>query len=226
MGRGRRRWTVPTGGAVVPPGAEAAPDPDHLDAAFARANPGPLAGVDEAGRGPLAGPVVAAAVVLPEGVRFPGLDDSKRVAPRARERLYEAITGAARAWAVGQASPAEIDRMNILEAARLAMVRAVAGLGVAPGLVLVDAMELPLPLPQVALVKGDRRSAAVAAASIVAKVTRDRIMEGYGRTYPGYGFEVHKGYPTRAHKEAVARLGPCPIHRRSFRGVSHVAAAG
>lgn len=176
-----------------------------------------VAGVDEAGRGPLAGPVVAAAVVLPPGVRIRGVDDSKRLAPEERERLFDIIRECAVAVGVGMTDPITIDRVNILEATRLAMARALAGLEVEPELVLTDFVTVPgLCCPQRNLVRGDRRSASVAAASIVAKVTRDRIMEAADREFPVYGFGRHKGYPTPEHRKALERHGPCPLHRRSF----------
>jgi len=177
-----------------------------------------VAGVDEAGRGPLAGPVVAAAVVLPHD--WPpalALDDSKRLSAAVRERLFAEIRRRALAWrAVAMMAP-EIDRVNIGQATLLCMARAVQRLGVQPQHVLVDGNRLPvLALPAEALVKGDGRSASVAAASIVAKVVRDRWMEAYGRRFPQWGFGQHKGYGTRRHRDLLARLGPSPIHRRSF----------
>lgn len=179
-----------------------------------------VAGVDEAGRGPLAGPVVAAAVVLDPGRRIPGLRDSKLLAPGRRSALERAIRRTALGVGVAVVEAAEIDAVNILEATRLAMVEALRRLPAVPDLVLIDALALPgLGCPQRAIVHGDRRSASIAAASIVAKVTRDALMAGYDRLYPGYGFGLHKGYGTRRHREALARLGPCPIHRRTFRGV-------
>jgi len=190
-----------------------------LDIAYRAAYGGRLAGVDEAGRGPLAGPVVAGAAILAPDDRFDYLDDSKRVTPRRRERLFDEITARAIAWGIGFGSGAEIEAINILQATRQAMARAVAALGDPPQVVLVDAVTFPMAVPQVALVKGDQRSASIAAASILAKVTRDRLMEEYATRFPGYGFERHKGYPTRDHREAVARLGPSPIHRKTFRGV-------
>jgi ribonuclease HII len=177
-----------------------------------------VAGVDEAGRGPLAGPVVAAAVILAPGRMIPGLDDSKRLAPGERERLFEMIKEEATAVGVGMADPATIDRINILEATRAAMREAIEGLGVEPELVLTDFVRLPaLACVQRNLVRGDRRSATVAAASIVAKVTRDRLMETADREYPAYGFARNKGYPTPGHRSALLAHGPCPFHRRSFR---------
>mgnify|MGYP001576043801 CR=1 FL=1 len=176
--------------------------------------------MDEAGRGPLAGPVVAAAVILAPGSPIEGLDDSKRVAPAERERLFDLIRERAVAVGVGTADAATIDRVNILEATRLAMGEALAGLGLAPELVLTDHVALRgLGCPQRNLVRGDQRSATVAAASIIAKVTRDRIMEALDRVYPAYGFGRHRGYPTPAHQRAILEHGPCPLHRMSFRGV-------
>ncbi len=175
-----------------------------------------MAGVDEAGRGPLAGPVVAAAVVL-DGRSIPGLRDSKRLSPRQREEVAEAIRHRALSWAVGAASVQEIDWMNVLHAARLAMRRAVEALSVKPSLVLVDGRcGLAVPVPQRAVVRGDATVACIAAASVLAKVERDRIMGELDRAYPGYGFADHKGYPCPAHLEALRRLGPSPVHRRSF----------
>ncbi len=180
-----------------------------------------VAGVDEAGRGPLAGPVVAAAVILPPGGRIEGVDDSKRLTAEERTRLYDVIGARAVAVGVGMADPATIDRVNILEATRLAMRQALAALAAAPELVLTDYVALDgLGCPQKNLVQGDRRSASVAAASIVAKVTRDRIMEAADRDYPEYGFGRHKGYPTPEHRAALGRHGPCPLHRRTFAGVA------
>jgi ribonuclease HII len=179
-----------------------------------------VAGVDEAGRGPLAGPVVAAAVVLSPEATIRKLDDSKLLDAEERERLYEAIRVKAVAVGVGMAEPVTIDRVNILEATRLAMQEALARLDVEPELVLTDFVALGgLGCPQRNLVKGDQRSATVAAASIVAKVTRDRIMAEADRMYPEYGFARHKGYPTEEHRLALWQHGPCPLHRRSFRGV-------
>ncbi len=176
-----------------------------------------VAGVDEAGRGPLAGPVVAAAVVLPAEPLILHVDDSKRLKPEEREELYEQIRERALALSVGQASPAEIDRLNILRASHLAMRRALQSLRVRPAHVFVDGPPVPdLGFPQTALYDGDHRCYSVAAASIVAKVVRDRIMLDLDHAYPGYGFARHKGYPTREHVEALRRLGPSPVHRRSF----------
>jgi ribonuclease HII len=176
--------------------------------------------VDEAGRGPLAGPVVAAAVILGVRRRIAGLDDSKALPPAARARLYDQIVKEADAVGVGMADPATIDRVNVLEATRLAMGRALRALPAEPDLVLTDFVAVPgLPCPQRNLVGGDRRSATVAAASIVAKVVRDRLMAEADREYPAYGFARHKGYATAEHREALRLHGPCPLHRRSFAGV-------
>ena len=180
-----------------------------------------VAGVDEVGRGPLAGPVVAAAVVLPARVDLPGLDDSKRLSRATRERLAAAIRAQAVAFAVAEAGPDEIDAQNILRASQAAMRRAIAGLGVVPDHVLVDGRELPgLGLPQTALIGGDGRDASIAAASIIAKVHRDAFMCELDARYPGFGFAAHMGYPTPAHLAALRRLGPSPVHRRSFAPVA------
>ncbi|MBO8085274.1 MAG: ribonuclease HII [Marichromatium sp.] len=177
------------------------------------------AGVDEAGRGPLAGPVAAAAVILDPSRPIAGLDDSKRLSAKRREALYDAIRERALAWSLAWGSVEEIETLNILHASMLAMRRAVEGLTTAPGLVLVDGNrcpELPAGLEARAVVGGDALVPEIAAASIIAKVARDRLMLDYERDYPGYGFAGHKGYPTRAHIEALQRLGPCPTHRRGF----------
>jgi ribonuclease HII len=176
-----------------------------------------VAGVDEVGVGPLAGPVVAAAVVLGDDVDLPGLDDSKRLSAAARERLAREIRERAVAWAVGEVEPREVDRLNVYRAALEAMRRAVAGLAVAPDHLLVDARRIPgLDTPQTALVDGDARDGSIAAASIVAKVHRDALMIGLDRRFPGYGFAKHKGYATREHLRALRALGPSGVHRRSF----------
>lgn len=176
-----------------------------------------IAGVDEAGRGPLAGPVVAAAVILPENFVLPGLNDSKKVSPPKREELYTAITRSAIAWSVGTGQVAEIDQHNILNATKMAMRRAILALTTRPDYLLLDALELEdLPCPQLGIVSGDALSASIAAASIVAKVTRDRLMCELDELLPGYGFAEHKGYPTREHRRAIARLGASPFHRHSF----------
>jgi len=179
-----------------------------------------IAGVDEAGRGPLAGPVVSAAVILPAGHADPEINDSKKLSERKREALSKRIMAQAVAIGIGMADVAEIDRINILRAALQSMARAVIGLDPQPDFVLIDGNQpVPTSIPQKTVVGGDALSISIAAASIIAKVTRDRIMAHYDRIYPPYGFAVHKGYPTRAHREAIRRYGPCPIHRRAFRGV-------
>jgi ribonuclease HII len=180
-----------------------------------------IAGVDEVGRGCLAGPVLAAAVVLSPDRHVPGLADSKLLTAQARDRLYDLITEAAEAWAIGVADPAEIDRDNIHRASLHAMARAVAGLIPQPDLVLVDAFRIAeLRVAQRGLVGGDRRSAAIAAASIVAKVTRDRLMDSLHRTDTRYGFDRHKGYATAAHLAAVKQHGYSGAHRRTFKPAS------
>jgi ribonuclease HII len=179
-----------------------------------------IAGVDEAGRGPLAGPVVSAAVVLPSDFQSYGVTDSKKLSPSRRARLFDHIYDQARAIGIGIVDPLEIDRINILQAAKLSMVLALANLGTPPDYVLVDGnFRLETRLPHQPIVKGDARSISIAAASIVAKVSRDRLMLRYHDEFPQYGFGRHKGYPTKAHKAAIARHGPCRIHRRSFKGV-------
>jgi len=179
-----------------------------------------VAGLDEAGRGPLAGPVVAAAVVLPPGTRIRGVDDSKRLEPERREELYEVIRARALGIGVGLVDAPTIDRVNILQATRRAMGMALGALGLEPELVLTDFVALDgLRCPQRNLVEGDRRSATVAAASIIAKVTRDRMMAEADREYPAYGFGRHKGYATLEHLAALMMHGPCPLHRRTFSGV-------
>ena len=179
-----------------------------------------VAGVDEAGRGPLAGPVVAAAVILNPERRLKGLEDSKLLTPARREVLFEQILEHAVGVGTGIVDPQTIDQVNILEATRLAMRQALSRLSPHPNLVLIDAVRLqPLAWPQRALVRGDRRSASIAAASIVAKVARDRLMVEADHLFPQYGFRRHKGYPTPEHLAALRHHGPCPIHRRTFHGV-------
>jgi ribonuclease HII len=184
-----------------------------------------VAGVDEAGRGPLAGPVAAAAVILPPGWRCPGLDDSKKLAAAKRERLFEAITtDAAVSWSLAFAEPDEIDRINILRATHAAMARAVKSLACAVDHCLVDGLRVrDFPWPHDGVVKGDGKSLSIAAASIIAKVSRDRLMLGFAREFPHYGFERHMGYGTKAHLEALRVHGPCRLHRRSFQPVAQLA---
>lgn len=179
-----------------------------------------IAGVDEAGRGPLAGPVVVAAVVLPLGWRPPvRVDDSKRLSAAQREAAYAAVRQAALAWKATAVSAEDIDRVNILRATLAGMRKVVERIQPPPDFVLVDGNQEPaVPCGCRAVVRGDGASVSIAAASIVAKVVRDRIMAVYGKRYPEWGFAQHKGYPTAAHRAVLARLGPSPIHRRSFRG--------
>lgn len=183
------------------------------------------AGVDEVGRGPLAGPVVAGAVILRPNAWPTGLKDSKRLTARRREILAQEIRAQAWCWALGRAEVAEIDELNILRASHLAMQRAVAGLAMCPELLLVDGHLLPsFAIPAIAVVKGDDRVPEISAASIIAKVARDAEMVAAAQDYPGYGLEQHKGYATAAHLAALQRLGPCPLHRRSFAPVRDAAA--
>ena len=176
-----------------------------------------IAGIDEVGRGPLAGPVVTAAVILPPNFSLIGVDDSKKLSEKRREELFDQIKEAAICWAVGRREPARIDEINILEATKEAMLDAVGALSIKPDHVLIDAVRLSgLNIPQTSIIKGDARSVSIAAASIIAKVTRDREMVEMSKIWPGYSFERNKGYGTKAHYEGLAALGPCPIHRRSF----------
>ncbi|ACE82738.1 ribonuclease HII [Cellvibrio japonicus] len=176
-----------------------------------------LAGCDEVGRGPLAGDVVAAAVILDPGQSIIGLDDSKKLTEKKREQLFDEIRAKALSWCIARASVEEIDRLNILQASLLAMTRAVQGLAIQPEHVLVDGNKLPKwHYSAEAVVKGDSRVAAISAASILAKVTRDREMVEMDSYYPGYGFAGHKGYPTKVHLDALERLGVSPIHRSSY----------
>lgn len=189
--------------------------------------PGLTAGVDEAGRGPLAGAVVAAAVILDPRAPIAGLADSKQLSPRRRERLYDEILAKALALCVAEASVEEIDAMNILQATMLAMRRAVEGLRLVPRQVLVDGNRLPvLKMPATAIVGGDARVPAISAASILAKVHRDRQCLALHEAWPQYGFDVHKGYPTAAHLSALRQHGACPAHRRSFGPVRAALAGG
>ncbi len=199
-----------------------------------------IAGIDEAGRGPLAGPVVSAAVILPEGFTCPGVTDSKKLSEKKREALFPEIRRQALAVGIGMADHKEIDRINILQASLLSMKRAVQDLAVGansldpnssdtnslksgfllPDFLLIDGkFTIDMDLPQLAIVKGDSRSISIAAASIIAKVTRDRLMAKLHKTYPQYNFIRHKGYPTKAHRQAIIEHGPCPVHRKTFNGV-------
>jgi len=178
-----------------------------------------ICGIDEAGRGPLAGPVVAGAVILPKDCRILYLNDSKKLSEKRREELYLEIQEKAVAWKVGIVGPEVIDRINILQATYEAMRQAIAGLGVAPDLLLNDAVTIPgVEITQVPIIKGDAKSISIAAASIMAKVTRDHMMAEYDKIYPEYGFARHKGYGTAAHIGAIREHGPCPIHRKTFIG--------
>ena len=176
-----------------------------------------ICGVDEAGRGPLAGPVCAAAVILPEHLQIPGLNDSKKLTDKKRRELFPVIQEQAIAYGIGLASEQEIDEINILQATFLAMRRALEQLTVRPEIALIDGnRETDFGLPVKTVVKGDSLSANIAAASILAKVTRDNLMMELAQKYPEYGFEIHKGYGTKAHYEALRTYGPCPIHRKTF----------
>ncbi|MCF8113941.1 MAG: ribonuclease HII [Desulfotignum sp.] len=179
-----------------------------------------IAGIDEAGRGPLAGPVVSAAVILPAGFFCPGITDSKKLSEKKRRLLFPKIMAGALAVGVGLCSHKEIDTLNILCAALLSMKRAVNNLDMAPDFLLVDGrFPLAMDIPQQAVIRGDAKSISIAAASIIAKVTRDRIMATLHQAYPMYHFIRHKGYPTAAHRQAIQAHGPCPVHRMTFNGV-------
>lgn len=177
-----------------------------------------ICGVDEAGRGPLAGPVCAAAVILPEGAVIEGLDDSKKLTEKKREKLYDIIKQTAVAYSVAYGTLEEIETVNILEATYLAMNRAIEGLSVKPDFALIDGNRVPrgIKIPCETIVKGDSKSMSVAAASVLAKVTRDRLMLEYDKKYPEYNFKKHKGYGTKEHTELIKQYGPCEIHRLSF----------
>ena len=179
-----------------------------------------LGGIDEAGRGPLAGPVVAACVILPQDWKIDGLDDSKKLTHKQRSKLEAQIKGAAVDWAVAYCPPKIIDQINILEAAKMTMVAAYQMLKVKPGLILVDAVKINyFPIAHIGIVKGDLKSASIAAASILAKEARDRYMQELHEKYPDYGFSGHKGYPTKKHYENLEAYGACEEHRFSFKGV-------
>ena len=179
-----------------------------------------VAGIDEAGRGPLAGPVISAAVILPITFHNPDITDSKKLSPKKREHLYEEIYAHAVSVGIGIVDSIEIDRINILQASLIAMAMAVKNLDPPPGYLLIDGnFRIHSDLPQQTIPKGDALSISIAAASIIAKVSRDRLMEKYHHYYPQYNFPQHKGYPTRSHKEAIRKFGYTPIHRKSFKGV-------
>jgi ribonuclease HII len=176
-----------------------------------------IAGVDEVGRGPLAGPVVTAAVILPPDFNILGVNDSKKLSEKRREALYDEIINAASAWSIGIRSNEVIDKINILNATKEAMLSAVESLDIKPDHILVDALTIPgTDIPQTGIIKGDENSVSIAAASILAKVTRDRMMVEYHRIYPDYAFDKNKGYGTKAHYEGLDRTGACKIHRQSF----------
>lgn len=202
------------------PTSSAIPDMLHFERLARVSGYFAIAGIDEAGRGPLAGPVVAAAVILPEGVELPGVTDSKQLSPDRREELLLMIRERAVSIGVGEAGADVIDRHNILQATLMAMAGAVAELSTPPDYLLIDGITpLPIRTPQRTIKKGDSLSLSIAAASIVAKVTRDRLLDRYEEIYPGYGFSRHKGYGSAAHLRAIATLGPTPVHRMTFRGV-------
>ena len=176
-----------------------------------------ICGIDEAGRGPLAGPVVAGAVILPKGLKIPYLNDSKQLSEKKREELYDVIMEQAVSVGVGIISPERIDEINILQATYEAMREAVGKLAYRPDVLLNDAVIIPeLPIPQEKIIKGDAKSLSIAAASVIAKVTRDRMMKAYHELFPEYGFDKHKGYGSKEHIEMIQKIGPCAIHRRSF----------
>ncbi len=176
-----------------------------------------ICGVDEVGRGPFAGPVMAGAVILPADCEILYLNDSKKLSPKRREALYDEIVSKALAWSVARVEPERIDEINILQATFEAMREAVSKLDIRPDIILVDAVHIPdLDIPQESIVKGDAKSLSIAAASIVAKVTRDRVMEEYAALYPGYGFERNMGYGTAEHRDALRTRGATPIHRKTF----------
>ncbi len=193
--------------------------PQHSETRLWRRGYDLVCGVDEAGRGPLAGPVTAAAVILPAGTKRDGIDDSKLLSPRRRDELAEHIKSIAVAWAVESVEPEVIDRINILQASLLAMKTAVARLRTRPGIVLVDGNRMipDVDFEQMTMIKGDARSITIGAASIIAKVERDRLMTEYHYSFPRYNFKRNKGYPTREHRLAIYTHGPCELHRKSFR---------
>lgn len=180
-----------------------------------------IAGIDEVGRGPLAGPVVTAAVILPEGIQLQGINDSKQLNEQEKEYWFERIHNEALSVSTSVLSAEVIDRVNIYEATRLSMKDAVENLSVKPEMLLIDAMQIDSRIPQKKIIKGDAKSVSIAAASIIAKVTRDRLMSQYDEIYPGYGFAQNAGYGTKQHLEGLDKQGPSPIHRRSFKPVSN-----
>ena len=198
-------------------------DPFFYEGLARKAGYGLIAGVDEAGRGPLAGPVVAAAVILPQGIELAGVRDSKRMTAKAREAAFVDINRQALGSGIGVVSHRHIEKFNILRASLEAMRRAVLALDPQPEFLLVDGINrVPLPIPQRCLKKGDQISKSISAASVLAKVYRDRIMDSYHERYPVYGFAKHKGYGTQRHLETLKKYGPCPVHRLTFKGVLRV----
>lgn len=179
-----------------------------------------IAGVDEVGRGPLCGPVVACACILPENYQLEGLNDSKKVSEKKRERLYNILVNDAISYGIGIVSPKRIDEINILEASKEAMKLAINEMNIKPEHVLIDAVKLDLEIPSTSIIKGDAKSASIAAASIIAKVTRDKMMEDLDKVYPEYGYAKHKGYPTKAHIEAVKKFGVKDFYRFTFSPIS------
>ncbi len=210
---------------MPPEGGKFIPDL-HFEQAAHEAGFSCICGIDEAGRGPLAGPVVTAAVVLPEGYELAGLTDSKQLTAKKREKLFQQLMADERVQkSIAAATAAEIDELNILRATHLAMARAAQGLPQTPDFALIDGLPVPnFPLPSKSIVKGDSRSLSIAAASILAKVTRDRLMTELDTQYPAYGFAKHAGYGTAAHLAALREHGPCPEHRRSFAPVAQLLA--
>ena len=175
-----------------------------------------IVGVDEVGRGPLVGPVVAAAVILPVGFSLEGLNDSKKLTEKKRDKFYDIIMDQAISVGIGEVSPKEIDEINIYQASKVAMIKAINNLSVKPQHILSDAMPLDIGIPNTSIVHGDALSLSIAAASVIAKVTRDRMMKEYDKIFPCYGFEKHKGYGTKEHTNAIKENGLCPLHRLSF----------
>jgi ribonuclease HII len=209
-------------------GDERKPDWTFFEELAVRQGFSSVAGIDEAGRGALAGPVVAAAVILPIGAEIPGINDSKKLTPAQRDELFTLIMEKALAVGVGSGDHLLIDRINILQATLAAMKEAVLGILPLPDYLLIDGIsKIPMNIHQRTIKKGDSASISIAAASIIAKVTRDRLMVGFEKEYHGYGFATHKGYGCATHMAAIARLGPCAIHRKTFRGVKeHVKSEG
>ena len=195
-------------------------NPDQFEKEARKQGYSKIAGIDEAGRGPLAGPVVAAAIILPQAFHLPRLDDSKRLSPQRREQLFDAIYEQAVTIGIGIVDPIEIDRVNILQASLLSMRIAVDNLRPAPDYLLIDGtFPIRSPVPQRVIKHGDRRSLSIAAASVIAKVTRDRLMRLYDGEFPQFGFRENKGYSTEKHRAAIRTFGCCSIHRKTFRGV-------